>query len=84
MPVTVIPSSVWRHAISGKTVSIYGSSPWTSAADKPHWTIVDRGWTIQNPDGTVGCGRPPFATKEEAQALAARLNQLGWRGMQQD
>ena len=83
MPVTVIPSRAWRHT-SGRTASIYGASPWTNPADKPNWALVERGWTTLNPDGTVGCGRPPCATQEEAQALADRLNARGFRGMIQD
>lgn len=82
MPCTVIPSRQWRHT-SGRTASIYGSTPWTSEADKASWTIVDRGWTVQNPDGTIGCGKPPCATKEEAQALADRLNAIRFPGMSQ-
>ena len=84
MPCTVIKSRVWIHAISGKTVSPYGSCPWPNDNDKPNWSMVDRGWTIQNPDGTIGCGRPASATEAEAQALADRLNARGFRGMNQD
>lgn len=83
MPVTVIESKCWCH-VSGRTASLYGAAPWTSAADKPNWRIETRGYTIKNPDGTIGCGRPPCATREEAQALADRLNAFGFRGMQQD
>jgi hypothetical protein len=82
MPVTVIPHKHWRH-VSGRTASIYGASPWTSQADKPNWTLVERGYTTLNPDGTVGCGRPPCATIEEAQALADRQNAIGFTGMNQ-
>lgn len=83
MTCTVIVSKVWRHT-SGRTASIYGSCPWTNDWDKPNWSVVERGYTIRNADGTVGCGRPPCATREEAQALADRLNAVGFRGMMQD
>lgn len=83
MPCIVIESKCWRH-VSGRTASIYGAAPWTDPADKPNWSIQTRGWTIKNPDGTIGCGRPPCKTFEEAQALATRLNFIGFRGMQQN
>ena len=82
MPVTVIPHRHWRH-VSGRTASIYGAHPATSQADRPNWTMVEHGWTTLNPDGTVGCGRPPCATQEEAQALADRQNAIGFTGMNQ-
>ena len=80
MPCVVISHKHWLHT-SGRRASIYGASPWTSQADKPNWSLVEQGYTIQNPDGTLGCGRPPCATKEEAQALADRLNALRFTGM---
>jgi hypothetical protein len=30
--------------------------------------LVDKGWTVEHPDGTSGLGRAPFATQAEAQA----------------
>lgn len=83
MPCTVIPSRRWRHAPTGRTASLYGAAPWTSAADKGNWQIEESGFTIQNPDGTIGCGKPPSATIEEAQALADRLNARRFTGMNQ-
>jgi hypothetical protein len=66
----VIPSRRWRH-VSGKTVSIYGACPWTRAADAADWHVEESGWTVRNPyNGEVGTGRPPFATKEEAELFA--------------
>lgn len=82
MPCTVIPSRRWRHS-SGRTASLYGASPWTSQADRANWQIEESGFTIQNPDGTIGCGKPPSATREEAQALADRLNARNFQGMSQ-
>ena len=83
MPCTVIPSRRWRHVPTGRTASPYGASPWTSEADRPNWTMENNGWTIENPDGTIGCGRSPCATYEEAQALADRLNAHNFQGMNQ-
>lgn len=58
----VIPSRRWRNESTGETASIYGASP------GPGWTLETTGWTIRWGDGTVGCGRPPFATEAEATA----------------
>jgi len=69
----VIESRVWKHT-SGRTASIYGACPWVAQSDAPNWQIVTRGWTVRNPHtGEVGACRPPFATKEEAQAFAERV-----------
>lgn len=71
----VIESRHWLNSKTGRTASIYGSSPYTSEAERPDWAIVSAGWTIRDNDsGTVGCGRLPWATKEEAQAVAYRWN----------
>jgi hypothetical protein len=61
MPAQVIESKVWK-APDGRTFSLY------SGYVPPGSELVARGWTIQHPDGTVGIGRPPFATPSEAQA----------------
>jgi hypothetical protein len=72
----VIEARQWRHP-SGRTASVYGSLPQGEG-----WEIVTTGWTIQHPDGTIGLGRPPFASKAEAQAwVDAHPN---FPGMQQD
>jgi hypothetical protein len=61
MPGQVIESKCWK-APDGRTYSIYTSY-------KPEGCeLVTRGWTIRHPDGTDGLGRPPFGTREEAQA----------------
>ncbi len=70
----VIESRVWRRD-DGRTASIYGALPYHGEAEKAHWTIVSRGWTIRdNNDNTVGLGRVPFKTIEEAQEYCQRLN----------
>ena len=69
----VIESKRWKHT-SGQTASIYGASPYTSAADKPNWHIEVVGWTVRdNERNTVGFGRVPFKTQQEAQAFADSL-----------
>lgn len=69
----IIPSRVYVHT-SGATASIYGACPWTSEAGKAEWRIVERGFTYEMSNGTVGCGRVPEATREEAEAFMARYN----------
>jgi len=62
----VIESLVWKRD-DGLKASIYGACPWQSQAEKARWTLVPQGFTIQWSDGTVGCGRKPFTTAEDAQ-----------------
>lgn len=69
----VIESRRWEH-VSGRRASLYGSAPWLSEADRANWRVVSEGWTVRNPyTGQIGACRPPFATREEAEAFAARL-----------
>lgn len=70
----VIESKVWMRD-DGKTASIYGACPYYTDAEAARWKVVTRGWTIfDTQSNTVGLGRQPFATKEEAQAKADELN----------
>lgn len=65
----VVESKAWVHE-SGAMASIYGC--------KPHgdgWEVKARGFDIYwTGDGTVGRCKPPFATKEEADAYADDWN----------
>lgn len=65
----IIPSRRWRHSETGATASIYGCHP---DYTDPRWEVETSGWTIRWSNGTVGCGRPPFATYEEAEAFVNR------------
>lgn len=68
----VIESKVWRNAETGKQASIYGAAPFWGA-DPGAWAVVTRGWTIRDKkENTVGMGRAPFATREDAEAFAAK------------
>jgi hypothetical protein len=76
----VIESKVWQRD-DGATASIYGSLRWVSESEKPRWTMVTRGYTVRdNERGTVGIGRQPWKTREEAQAWVeketARLEEV--------
>jgi len=70
----VIPSRVWQHT-DGRTASIYGACPWYSETDRNNWTILVRGWTI-NDMATNEIGRVckgPMALGA-AQDLCQKLN----------
>jgi hypothetical protein len=70
----IIESKHWKH-VSGRTASIFGSVPYVNDADAENWQIVIAGWTVRdNRSGTVGIGRKPFQTREEAQAFADKFN----------
>jgi hypothetical protein len=57
------------HPVSRRTFSPY------SAWIEPGAELVDRGFTIAwDGDGTIGTCRPPFKTREEAQAFADKWN----------
>ena len=64
----VIESKSWLRD-DGRTASIYGALPWVTEREKPRWKKITRGYTVRdNERGTVGIGRQPWPTREEAQA----------------
>ena len=71
----VIPARHWVHR-TGRTASVYGAVPWTGAPgnQESDWEMETVGWTWQNDDGTVGLGRVPAKTREEAVALMRKIN----------
>lgn len=70
----VIEARRWKHTgnaanpATGRTASVGGAAPWLSENDRSAWTLEVTGYTIRHPDGSTGLGRPPFATREAAQA----------------
>ncbi len=65
----VVESRCWVNSSTGATASLYGSIPWTSEDDKANWSVVVKGYTIQNNQtGVIGGGRVPWKTREEAEA----------------
>ena len=72
--VEVIPSRVWVNATTGATASLYGAVPWTSDAEKTSWEIQARGFTWRLSNGTIGLGRQPTATREEAETVMTSHN----------
>jgi len=74
MKYEIIESKQWQ-CTDGRTASIYGSCPYVSDADKAHWAIKTVGYTVRNTKtGTVGIGRKPFATLDEAQQFINQFN----------
>jgi hypothetical protein len=72
-PFQVIEARRYVHK-SGRTASIYGAAPWRSEAEALDWRSEVTGWTVRNPyTGEIGACRPPFATRGEAEAFAARV-----------
>lgn len=71
----VIESKHWRHT-SGRTASIYGSLPWTGRPGdrQEDWTMVTAGYTWENSNGTIGLGRVPAKTFEEAEQVMIAFN----------
>jgi hypothetical protein len=63
----VIEHMVWKHT-SGRTASTRGACPWTRDSERNDWSMDLAGFTVLHPDGTTGLGRPPFLTREDAQA----------------
>lgn len=71
----VVESRCWRNTRTGRTASIYGALPFLPH-EEHEWRVESRGFTLRdNVDGTVGCGRPAFQRREDAQELADRWNQ---------
>lgn len=72
----VIPSKHWKNTKTGATASIYGAAPYVSDADAVNWEVVVSGWSWRLDNGTVGLGRQPVKTYEEAVEVMDRFNKL--------
>jgi hypothetical protein len=48
--------------------------PYTSNAQKAEWEVVTTGWTWENSNGTIGLGRVPAKTYEEAVEVMNKVN----------
>ena len=63
----IIESKQWVNHMTGQTASIYGAVPYVNDNEKQHWAITVRGYTVRNvKTGTVGIGRAPWKTEQEA------------------
>ena len=75
--IEVIPARQWRNTQTGRTASVNGSTPWANANNEKNWVRETVGWTWKRSNGTIGLGRRPAATKEEAEAVMQKVNNLG-------
>jgi hypothetical protein len=77
--VTPCAYRVYYNAREDRRASIHGSLPWLGGGNKADWEMQDAGFTlhVEHKDGSVtyGLGRPPFATAEEAEEFASRVNE---------
>jgi hypothetical protein len=78
--VEVIPCRYWKNHVTGASASLFGAAPWTSEAERPEWSIVEEGftWRVTSRSGSVriGLGRKAAKTREEAEAVAAKVRAL--------
>jgi hypothetical protein len=72
--IEVIPAKRWKNTITGATASIYGAVPWSSDSEKQQWTLETVGFTWRVDNRTVGIGRVPAKTEEEAIEVMERFN----------
>lgn len=70
----VIESFHWLNVKTGATASIYGAVPWTSKDGESQWSKVSRGFTWRLYNGTVGLGRIPAKSREEAENIMSHFN----------
>jgi hypothetical protein len=72
----VIPSRKLRNKVDGRIASPYGAHPATGAPGNNYsdWEMITVGWTWLNSNGTIGLGRAPAETREEAEAIMTRIN----------
>jgi len=73
--IEIIGSKIWRNKNTGAVASIFGAVPWTNPEDKRSWVIETRGFTWRLDNGTVGLGRVPAKTYEEARKVMNRINE---------
>ena len=66
----VVESREWYNTETGQTASIHGAHPHAGIGDD-NWVVRSKGWTIADTEsGTVGFGRPPMQSRDEAETLA--------------
>ncbi len=72
--VAVIESRRYRNIINNRTASIYGAAPWYSESEKANWIVETVGFTWELDNGTIGLGRVPAKTREEAEVVMDKFN----------
>ena len=70
----IILAKRWRNFKTGQTASLYGAVPYCSEQEKKEWHIEVIGYTWKLSDGTIGLGRVPAKTMEEAREVMNRVN----------
>ena len=56
--IKVVPYKYLRNTVTGQTVSLGGSAPYTNDADAKNWVVVESGWTAEyNDNGRITRGR---------------------------
>lgn len=70
----VIPSKSWKNTHTGATASLYGAVPYVTTAEAEGWEIVVKGYTWLCSNDTIGLGRPPAKTYEEAVEVMNKFN----------
>jgi len=76
--VNVIPSRCWKNMVTGQTVSLYGSVPYLSEAEKDNWEVVEKGYTTENSNGTVG-GMQCINSSMSREEVVERVNKWNAR-----
>lgn len=74
--IKIVESKHWINKITGQKASIYGAVPYTNEVDKQNWCIETVGFTWQLDNGTIGLGRAPAKTYEEAKEVMDIVNKL--------
>lgn len=72
--IEVIASRVWINRKTGQRVSPYGACPWASRLERADWEMFTVGFTWALDNGTIGLGRVPAKTMEEAVAVMRQVN----------
>jgi hypothetical protein len=72
--IKVIECWVWANGITGAKASIYGAVPWHSPRERALWDLELVGFTWQLSNGTVGLGRTPAKTREQAEEVMVDFN----------
>ena len=72
----IIEARQWRNIATKQTASIYGAVPYTNEKDKANWIMENVGFTWVNSNGTIGLGRMPAKTMQEAIEVMERVNKL--------
>lgn len=69
----VIESRRWKNTKTGRTASLYGAVPWSGENDGT-WIVETVGYTWKLDNGTIGLGRTPAKTRDEAVKIMNEFN----------